>query len=262
MPFYWRGGALTAGSAIPTALIAPQGSSRANRIRVEGVDLSLIDTSNYVFTVAAAMMCDAVIRNCKLGSGFALLTGTITSRDVRAEMYNCDAADTNYRTWIEDYCGSIKSETTIVRTGGASDGTTTLSWVMASSANAEYPMMPLVSPEIVQWNETTGSQITATVEIAQDNGATALKDDEIWLEVQYLGTSGFPLASFVSDAKADVLASAANQTTSSETWGGTNPTKQKLAVSFTPQEKGFIHATVHLAKASTTVYVDPKITVS
>lgn len=178
-------------------------------------------------------------------------------------MYNCDSGDTNYRIWTEALAGSVVSETTIVRSGGASDGTTSLSWKMVSNANAEYPLLQLESPEIVRWNETTGSSITVTVETITDN--VTLTDDECWLEVQYLGTSGFPLGTFISDAKADVLATAANQTTSSETWtttGLTTPVKQKLSVSFTPQEKGFIHAVVKLARASTTVYVCPKLDVT
>jgi len=178
-------------------------------------------------------------------------------------MHNCDNADTNYRLWVEDYAGSIKSETTIVRSGGASDGTTSLSWKMASSANAEYPVVVLESPEIVQWNDTTGSAITVTVEVITDN--VTLKDDECWLEVQYLGTSGYPLSVFINDCKANVLAGNNPQDTSTETWtttGLTTPTKQKLSVTFTPQEKGFLHAVVKLAKASTTVYVDPLLVVT
>lgn len=102
--------------------------------------------------------------------------------------------------------------------------------------------------------------MTATIEVITDN--VTLTDGECWLEIQYLGTSGVPLGSFLSDAKADVLATAANQTTSSETWtttGLTTPVKQYLRVTFTPQEKGFVHAVVKLAKASTTVYVCPKL---
>ena len=41
-----------------------------------------------------------------------------------------------------------------------------------------------------------------------------------------------------------------------------NPNKQKISVSFTPQMKGAVHVKVCLAKASTTVYVDPYITLS
>ena len=135
---------------------------------------------------------------------------------------------------------------------------------MATSANANAIVAPLVTPEIIIWNVDVGSSKTVTVEILHDS-ATNLTDGEIWLEVQHLGTSGFPLSSFVSDAKSDVLATSADQATSSETWtttGMTNPNTQKLSVTFTPQEKGYFQAKVYLAKASTTVYIDPKLVVT
>lgn len=149
-------------------------------------------------------------------------------------------------------------------TGGASDGDTPISFKMVSNANAEYPHLTLDSQVIAVRNTATGTSKTGTVEILHDS-ATALKDDEIWLEAVYLGTSGVPLGSTVSDAKADVLATAANQTSSSETWtttGMANPNKQKLSVTFTPQEKGNVAFVVRLAKASYTVYYCPKVTVS
>jgi hypothetical protein len=134
---------------------------------------------------------------------------------------------------------------------------------MVTNANAEFPMLTLDMPELHQWNDTTGSAITATVEILHDS-ATALTDKEVWLEVMYLGTSGYPLGSFATDT-VDVLATAANQASSSATWtttGMANPNKQALSVTFTPQEKGYIVATVRLAKASKTVYVCPKIDIT
>lgn len=221
--------------------------------------------------VGAANGGKVIFRNCKLPASWtgSLLGSTPAGAGFRVSMYNCDSADTNYRLKIQDYAGTIDSETTIVRTGGASDGTTTLAWKMATRANASYPLVPLVSDEIVRWNNTVASAITATVEIVHDSQGAGtgsdFQNDEIWLEVMYLGTSGVPLGSFISSAKANVLATAADITNSTETWtttGLTTPVKQKLSVTFTPQEKGFIHAKVYLAKASKTVYVDPKITVS
>lgn len=262
--FYWNGGSILSGhTASSTGLIrAFSSAGRAARAFISGVDLQHMGSSQAIFT-ANSTTFRGVIRNCRLPSGWtgSLASGTLTVGD-DFRMYNCDSGDTNYRLWFEQFAGSVLSETTIVRTGGASDGTTTLSWKMVSNSNAEYPLLVLSSPEIVRWNETTGSAITVTVEVITDN--VTLTDEDAWLEVQYLGTSGVPLGSFVNDAKADVLATAANQATSTETWtttGLTTPVKQKLAVTFTPQEKGYIHAVVKLAKASTTVYVDPELTV-
>jgi hypothetical protein len=258
----FEGGSI-AGSALTTLLVAAPTTAVA--VTFSGVDLSAGAAGMNLIASGVTAAGSITFRNCKLPASWNgnLLGGAPVNTAFRAEMHNCDSGDTNYRMWVEDYAGSIRSETTIVRTGGASDGTTGLSWKMASSANAEYPLITLDSPEIVRWNDTTGSAVTVTVEVVTDN--VTLTNAECWVEVQYLGTSGFPLGSFVSDAKADFLATAANQTSSSETWtttGLTTPVKQKLAVTFTPQEKGYIHATVKLAKASTTVYACPLLDVT
>lgn len=257
----WDGGAMLSGSSSPATLFAaaPVGT----QISISGLDLTNAGTSMNLFNTTTRQVT-VVCRNFKLPSGWAgsFFSGTPGIGSVFS-FYNCDSGDTNYKLAVYQYAGTVLDETTIVRTGGASDGTTPIAWRMVSNSNARFGLCPLESPEIVRWNETTGSSVTVTVEVVTD-GVT-LKDDQCWLEVQYLGTSGYPLGTFISDAKADVLATAANQATSTETWtttGLTTPVKQKLSVSFTPQEKGFIHAVVKLAKASTTVYVDPVLTVT
>lgn len=265
--FKWEGGSLLAGTASPTALITPQ----SNHINVEisGVDLSQGAAGMNIVTANAAATGKVVLRNCKLPASWSGALGAPTGYFVRNEMHNCDSADTNYRMWIEDYAGSIKSETTIVRTGGASDGTTALAWKMVTSANAEYPIILLVSPEGALWNDTTGASKTLTVEIVHDSqgagSGSKFQDDEVWLEVMALTTSGFPLGAWITDCKADVLAAAANQADSSETWtttGLTTPVKQALSVTFTPQEKGVITWRVVCAKASKTLYVCPEATLT
>lgn len=266
--FVWEGGSLLAGGTAPSTLFTFGGDGV--QALISGVDLSNGGSSMNLFAPSNAVG-RAVVRNLKLPASWTggLTSSALATKAQRIEMYNCDSGDTNYRLWIADYAGSVRDETTIVRTGGASDGTTALAWKMTTSANAGYPSIRMESPEIVQWNDTTASSKTVTVEIVHDSqgaGAGArFQDDEAWLEVMYLGTSGFPLGTWINDCKANVLAAAADQTDSTETWtttGLTTPVKQKLSVTFTPQEKGFIHARVVMAKASKTCYVDPKLTVA
>jgi hypothetical protein len=108
------------------------------------------------------------------------------------------------------------------------------------------------------WNETTGSSMTVSAEVATDN--VTLTDSEAWIEVEYLGTSNLPLSTFATDQISDpIFGTPANQTSSSVTWNNVpgTPVKQVLtSPSFTPQEKGIIRARVVLAKASTVVYSD------
>jgi len=117
---------------------------------------------------------------------------------------------------------------------------------------------------MVVWNDAVGSSQTVTCEILHDS-VTNLQDDEVWLETEYLGTSGFPLSLFANDRMADILATPADQAASSETWtttGLTNPNKQKLVTTQTPQEKGWYRCRVVVAKPSYTLYACPKLAVA
>lgn len=272
----WTGGSVMAGSSSPTALFYAKNVTGAYRpldVIIDGVDFSVFANTFALVEGAPVSSGRIILRNCKMPSGWnpsSLFSASITGRPgIRVELYNVDAGDTNYKVYIQDAAGKVTQETTIVRTGGASDGTTTIARKMESSATASYPLIRLESPEMAIWNETTGSAVTVTAEIVHDSQGAgaggALQDDECWLEVQYLGTSGFSLGSLATDVKSDVLGAASDQTSSSETWtttGLTTPVKQKISCSITPQEKGFILAKVVLAKASKTVYFDPKLTVS
>ncbi|TIR86416.1 MAG: hypothetical protein E5X04_00670 [Mesorhizobium sp.] len=175
------------------------------------------------------------------------------------EFYRSGSSGVNYNINETKYSGTLDEELTIVRTGGASDGTTPLAWKIVTSANTTW-YTPFTSPPIAIWNDTTGSSVTATVQGIWGGGA-APNNDEIWVEVEYLGDASSPRGSFANDSKADPLASAAGQTAGSGTWGGST-TKFELAATFTPQQKGWILVTVKAAKPSSTFYIDPKVTLT
>lgn len=256
---------LNASGSIPTTLFTG-GNGAYGDFLIESSDLSgraFTNLANAAWTGATILR----LRNCKLPSSISIFTGTHTGPGgVDVKMHNCDSADTNYRFAEHSWMGSVVQQTgTLVRTGGATDaGGTLYSMKMVGSTNSAATFgQPLYSPEFSIYNTTTGSSKTVTVEILTDT-ATNLKDNEVWLEVNYLGTSGFPQGTTITDRVADVMTSAVDQTASSATWdttGMSNPNKQKLAVTFTPQEKGYIHARVALAKNITT-YVDPMMTIS
>lgn len=256
---------LDAAGSIPTSLFSIGGVSAEAQLMVEASDLSGRAFTNLVSSANVATPALFDFRNCKLPASISVV-GTANSQGPGGpiiKMHNCDSGDTNYRLDERYYEGSIVHETTIVKTSGASDGTTPISYKMVSSANTKF-WDPLQSPEIRQWNNTTGSSITATIEFIHDS-VTNLQDDEIWLEVQYLGTSGVPLGTMISDRMTDILSTAADQADSSVAWtttGLTNPNTQKLNVSFTPQEKGVLIAKVMVANPSQTVYIDPIITIT
>jgi len=249
-------------ATIPTTLVYPNAAVTHDTI-FDGCDFSLV-TGNLV---NAGTRCSGRIlfKNCKLGSGVTILSSAVVGTGgVEIWIENCDSSSTNYRMEHYKYQGSIKADSGIYRSSGATDGTTPISWNMTTlSAGATFTS-PLESPIISQWVDSTGSSKTATIEIAQNSSATALKESEVWIQLEYLGDSNSPISSFATDHNSDVLsASTTNQTTSSVTWSGlTTPTKQSLSVTFTPQKKGYIQAKVMLAVPSITLYVDPLLTVT
>jgi len=264
--FIWEGGGIEAGgTALTTALFLPPVSGRPNIVTMIGVDLTELGAACSIFTASASGLQLCTMMNCKLPASWSgtLVTGTKKAQG-RYSMYNCDNADTNYRLWIEDFSGAIRDETTIVKTGGASDGTTPIAWKMTTDSNANEAVSPLISDPIPVWIDSTGASKTVEVDFVHD-GATALQDDEVWMEVEYLGTSGYPISSKATCKRASVLTSPADHASSSATWTTTGlgtPNKQKLSVSFTPAEKGVAFIRIFHGKPSQTIYVDPKPTVS
>lgn len=258
--FRWKNTASALLGTIPTRLFTFVGSNGAH-LKIQGVDLSAAGSGKYIIGQNTTNMtgCVVELEDCKLNASVTLCEAIDNPGSIEVDAYRSGSSGVNYAYSRVRWAGTLTEETTIVRTGGASDGTTPLAWKIVTTANSSWSI-PFESPPIAIWNDTTGSSVTATVEGIWGGGAVP-NDDDIWIEVEYLGSSGSPLGSFVNDSKADILATAAGQTSSSETWGGST-TKFKMAASFTPQQKGWVLVRVKAAKASSTFYVCPKVALS
>jgi hypothetical protein len=252
--FIWRDTASAVAGTAPTTLFDSNSTQACYGLLLN------MDLSGYsgTFVEAGSDSRKFKFENCKLHAS-ATIAATPTSSAGYIDVVNCDSGDTNYRVETYTYAGTVTTETTIIRTGGASDGTTPFAWKLVTTANSEW-VAPLETLRIGIWNETVGSSVTVTVQGIWA-GASVPNNDEIWIDVDYLGTSGFPLGTVATSNKASYLAVAAATAAGSGTWGGST-TKFALAASFTPQEKGQIYVTVKAAKISSTFYIDPKITLS
>ena len=258
--FEWRNTLSPIAGTVPTTLLVLNNSStKSSIIYLHGVDLSSLGSGKNLFNVSAGLMHSITIENCKLNSAVSITTGTQPGfGGVTLNLVNCDSSDTNYRYQKTDGAGTVTHETTIVRTGGASDGATSISRKMVSSARTKY-YAPLFF-DVVFWNDKAGSALNLSTEVVSDN--VTFTDKELWMEVEALTTSGFPLGGFSDDKAATILTTGTNQTTSSATWtttGLTTPVRQKLEVSVTPQEAGWMRCRINLAKPSSTVYVCPLV---
>ena len=257
----WRNTLAALLGTISTELIIPSTSGPGGYVECIGVDFSAAGSGKTIVGTAGANSTSVtfIFLDCKLNASVTKSEVPFALGENQVDFIRTGASGVNYTVHRHRYSGLLIEEITIVRIGGASDGTTPIAWKIDTTANCSYSM-PFECPPIAIWNDTTGASVTATVEGIWGGGAVP-NDDEIWLDVEYLGDNSSPQGSFVNDGKADLLTAAAGQTASSETWGGST-TKFKLAVTFTPQQKGWIYARVKCAKASSTFYVDPLVTLT
>jgi len=257
--FRWESTTSAISGTAPTILFAPSGSQ--SDLLINGVDLSFLGSGKSLLNPGVALPSRFIFRNCKLGASVAITSsaGSAGQGGTEVSVINCDSADTNYRFYAQSYQGSQQHEATIVRTGGASDGTTTISRKLITTSASSF-ISPLASEPILKWNETVGSPITVSIAILSDGWTNS--SSNLWFEVSYLGTSGFPLGNVASSRAANVQTAGTNllldATSTWTTTGTTDPIKQTIGVTFTPMEKGIISGRVFVARPSSTNWFDPK----
>jgi hypothetical protein len=255
--FLFRGGTWAATGTVPTTLIDSPGTAAAAPVaQFDGMAFHTGITNIVDANVAAPMAL--FFRNCTVGGSTTLVTGTNPGPggpDIRFD--NCASDDTNFRMRRYQFGGTITESTTTYRNGGASDGTTRLSWRMVSAAAVRYTF-PWYSPEIVVWVENIGPT-NFCVEILTDG--VSLTNGEIWYEILCLATSGSSLGVYTDTRKASVLATAAPIDDTDQTWTTTvgTPTKMRISQTVIIQEKGPAYLRIALARPSTEVFIDPAI---
>jgi hypothetical protein len=240
------------GAVFPTALFLST-AVRGGTVYLEGVDLSALGSGKTIFDATATAQ-SIVLKDCKLGASVTVSATPASQGGTEVLVIRSDSSSTNYRAEKYRYEGTETVETTIVRTGGASDGTTSIAKKIVTTANSKW-VLPFEAIPIAIWNDSTAS-VTVTVYGIWGGGAVPNNDD-IWMDVEYLGSALTPQGSFATATKADNLATGSALSTDTSTWGGST-TKFKMTATFTPAQKGAIYIYIKAAKASTTFYIDPK----
>lgn len=263
----WLGGSLT-GTA-PTSLFAgTAGTWEASEITVRDVDLSLIGAAKSLVNLTNTNgPTHITFANVKVSASLGgVTTGTQPGiGGVVVDFVISDSTGAVTREEHYDYAGNIVQDTTVTRTGGASDGTTAKSWRVTTNANAAR-LKPLVSPYIVQWI-ASGTK-TCTVQIATNN--VTLQDLDTWLEVEYLGSASTPqgtIARLTNGAALPnvITSSGTNLPTSVVTWNSVpgTPVKQSIGTgALVFNLSGYALFRAYIAKPSLggTYWIDPIVT--
>lgn len=252
--FHWNGGSVLAAGSAPTVLIH---GNNINAFRLRGVDLSHLGVGKTLVSAPASADCKHFFEDCKTHA--SVTKATSPTRPVAEAIFTrCGATGINYDFAKYSYEGTETDETTIVRTGGATNGTTPIAKKIVTTANPEF-FQPFIAMPIAVWNDTVGS---ITIDILGIWGGGAVPDnDDIWFELQYLDDANSGLATIEENAKADILATAAAHSTDASVWGGST-TAFKMTKTITPAQAGIIWVTIKAAIPSTTFYIDPMVQIS
>ena len=211
---------------------------------LEGVDCSAIG-SGKTFVKGTANHSVTIVKDCKIGAS-ATITNGPTAPVGRIDLIRVDSSANklpdgaiSLRRHADDRddhrAGRAARRTEQHRSPGK--------W--SQRPHPEW-QTPFECFPISIFNRTVGVPVTVTVQGIWGGGAVPLTD-EIWMEVEYLGSALNPQGSFVTTTKADILAAGANVSAGSGTWGGST-TPFALTGTVTPQMEGPIWVTVKVAK--------------
>lgn len=227
-------------------------------VALRGVDISNATSGLLLSTNGATNK--VLLDSCRIAAGLTRYNpGTVDTTVDEIELVNCYDG-TNILSERHTPAGDLTTDRSATMTGGAQDDVGLFSHKLVSSSRADGFAMTLDGFWIDVENTLTGASHTATVDIIS---STTLNNTDISLVLEYLGTSGSSRASFTNSLPSALAASSALGT-STATWNNppSTPVKQRLQVTFTPQQAGRLRGLVRLGKASTTVWVNPQVTVT
>jgi hypothetical protein len=212
--FTWvnTGQVLASGSTVPTNLFNQSATGYLSSVILEALDLSQVTS---VFGMPNVSQGSWVVKDCKLNASATFATPLSTGQTV--QYIRADSGATSYKSARYVYEGTETTETSITRVGGASDPTgQAQSRKIVTTANAQW-LRPFKAEPYAIWNAVTGANVTVTV-CGTVNAGALPNNDDIWLEVEYLGSSATPLGTIVTTTKSNVLAANAAVASDGSTW--------------------------------------------
>ena len=213
--FFWQntGPVLVSGSSVPNNLLTTLSNSIAS-ISLEAIDLSQL-TGNINLNYAASQTTNLLIKDCKLNAATAAAIPNGFGSTI--QLVRCSSSAVGYTSSRYQYEGTETTETSITRVGGASDPTGQVqSRKIVTSANAQW-LRPFKAEPYAIWNSRTAANVTVTV-CGTINSPSLPNNDDIWLEVEYLGSSATPLGTIVNTTIANLLSADAPVAADSSSW--------------------------------------------
>ena len=207
------------GSALPTILI--QNSTVSGSANIRDVDFSAY-TSGTIIGAGSTGAFNFILRDCKFNSGATIAATPANASGSRVDVITSDSIASTYQQQRYWYQGTLVPDTTVTMTGGASDGVTAIAWKITTTANVVWPFpfetfpIGLFFPNSL-WSNGLGLSSNFNVRGIVNAAAVPL-NDQLWMEVEYLGSATSTLGSFATTGKTSPIASGISLTADTTAW--------------------------------------------
>ena len=259
MFFHWKGGSYYWNGGSSGWFMNPS-ASKPCTILIEDVDFQDLDAGDVFLNATYMTNADVTFKRCKIPAGIGTLVNLpIVNSGFKVRLHSVSSSDIIYQLQENYYTGQI-NEDTATYYQATYDGTNEYSIKMVSSANAIEWIRPLRFKLAEIW---CAANPTLTVELNTDN--VVLQNDEFWIEIEYPDSTTGALGGLDQTSRpATIVTAPANLTTSAVAWTEAFGTEkpQKIEETISGGQAGIHTVWACLGKASATVYVCPKITVS
>ena len=243
--------------AVPTTFLRPTAAAPATLL-CEGVDFTALGGN--ILCANNNSGNNFTFKNCKMHTGVVVSGPTNSMPTINYDLINSDKGGLIYRNERYNLNGTQTTSASVFRSGGAVDGGMPVSHNFSSSTFAR-PWKPFSALPLVIWNDVVGSSVTLTLYGYMAFGLPVPFNDQFWFDVEYMGSTLTPIASFVSNGlptqlTAHTVVAVADPIS---IWNGVvgSSTPFSLSATFTPQQKGYLTIYPKLG-AGQTVVIDPK----
>jgi len=231
-------------------------------ITVKNSDFSAYTSfvSGVIRVVTEDTACKYLFINNKMAAGEPLLNVSAMSAGSELVAYNTGSGNTLTDYYYLNYYGEVLDSTSIYLTG--SDGVTNYSFLMDPSGNGLKEQVQPLRFMLGSVQLDASASETVKVNITYDN-ATALQDDELWIEVEYADDT--TNQGLIATTAPGIGVTPSNLTTNSESWTGTSGftngvTAHCITSAISDGKACMARVYVCLAKDQT-VYVCPEVVV-
>ncbi len=214
--------------AAPTSLFRSSGD--ACQVHGRGCDFSVV--SSFLAGTGGGQNNSQffLFEGCKLSTAvlaapFRFADSTATDQTFGLVDRCSDGTANNYLTHWQQFCGTLRSNILVVRNGGAQlPDTQALSWSMVSTSNCNIGGSRFDSLKMLSYNDVVSDDVTITV-YGVSNTAAMLTQANVWLEIQYPGSSASSIFTCV-DTLGDTISTATDLTADTSDWDNNAPARQ------------------------------------